>query len=119
MKLYKLSADALTCEQLNENGVRNSAVNDAGLFNATSHSLNAAVYFRYHTATDDFVLFKAGNLADIYNRNQRVFVVLISQQSSYIRHKDKLASTELCGYFSRRNIGVDVEHFTLVAACYC
>ena len=97
MKSYKLSADALTCEQLNKNGVRNSAVNYAGLFNSTSHSLNAAVNFRYHTTADNALSLHKGDFAYLNGGDKSVAVVLVFEQSHDIGHKDKIFSLKLCG----------------------
>ena len=99
--------------------MRYSAVNDSGLFNATSYGFNTAVYLWYHSAAYDAFLFEIRHIADVYLWDKCRIIVLVLQQTNYIRHKNKFFRSQARGYPSRRSVSIDIVRLSVLANANC
>ena len=77
--------------------------------------LDAAVDLRDHAAADDALALELRHVADVHDRDQRVFVVPVAQQADDVGHQNQLARAELRRDARRRDVGVDVVHLAVVA----
>ena len=86
--LAELCTDALAGKRFNQDGMRNSAVNDSSFLDPSPNSFYAAINLRNHTAGDNALPLQERYFTDIHVRNQGRRVILIPQQSSNIRHQN-------------------------------
>ena len=99
--------------------VRYSSVNDSGLFNATSYGFNTAVYLWYHSAAYDAFLFEIRHIADVYLWDKCGIIVLVLQQTNYIRHKDKLFRSQTRSNSRRRSVSIDIVRLSVLTNANC
>ena len=95
-------------EQLQQDGVGDTAINDDGLVDALIDGIGHAADLGDHAACDDSSSLVALDLGDFHFGDEGGFVVLIPQQARDIGHGDELFGLERNGDLGGSGVGVDI-----------
>ena len=114
MLLYHRS-DALLCEQFNQQGMGQTAINNRGLRDAPAHGGDTGVHLRDHAFVDMAVGDKLPGVGGRHFANQAVFVGEVLVNAFHVGHHHQRGRTECDGQFSGDGVGVDIIAFTVFA----
>ncbi len=104
----RTGAGATVGEQLQQDGVGDTAVNDDGLVDALIDGIGHAADLGNHAACNDSSGLVALDLGDLHFGDEGGFVVLVPQQARDIGHGDELFGLERNGDLGGSGVGVDV-----------
>ena len=103
-------------QHFDQDRVRNSAVHNKYFFHAVIDGIDAAFHLRDHTTGDDTFIKKSCRIADINHRDQRRRIILVTQNTGYVRHCYESVCRECACDICRRCVSVDVVDISCVIA---
>ena len=106
-----LRADAAIGEDFEDEGMRQAAVDEVDLADASAEGVEGAVHLRDHATADDFFGLQFGDAGLVEARNEGAVVFGIAHHTTHIAEEDEFRGLEALREGTGGEIGVHVEGF--------